>query len=130
MNHQGSAMIARVAQYVTAVLGLIFFVLIYADNMIGVDGGLYVAYVAMGLSTVVVLAFAIKGLTRKSLIGIGAFAALLAITYAMADDSVKPGQDITPGTAKLIGAGITMFVIALATAAALIIFGEVRRLIK
>jgi hypothetical protein len=130
MNHKGSGLIARVAQYAVALLGILFFIMIYSGNDSGIDGGLYVTYVAFFLGAGMALVFSLVGLTKKSLIGMGGFLVLLAISYALADGSVRPEWGITESTSKWIGTGIIMFVIAMVGAVGAIVVGEVSRVFK
>ncbi len=130
MNHSGSGLIGRIAQYAVALLGIVFFIMILSDSAAGIDGGLWVTYVALFVSAGLALVFSFRGLTKKSFIGFGLFAVLLAVAYVMADGSVKPEWDITQTTSKWIGAGIIMLTIAMAGAVGAIIYGEVTRLFK
>lgn len=130
MNHNGSGLIGRIAQYAVALLGILFFVMTISGNDSGIDGGLYVAYVAFGVSAAVAVVFSMLGLNRKSLIGIGLFAVLLAVSYGLADGSVKPEWGISESTSKWIGAGITMLIISMVGAVGAILYGEVTRLFK
>jgi len=130
MNHQGSGLIGRIAQYAVALLGILFFIMIYSGNDAGIDGGLWVTYIALGVCAGAALVFSLMGLNRKSIIGMGTFLAVLAVAYLMADGSVRPEWGITEGTSKWIGAGIGMFAIALAGAVGAIVYGEVSRLFK
>lgn len=130
MNHSGSGLIGRVVQYAVALLGIIFFIMIFSGNTAGIDGGLYVTYAAFILSAGIVVVFSLMGLTKKSLIGMGLFAVLLAVSYGMADGSVRPEWGISESTSKWIGAGIIMLIIAMAGAVGAIIYGEVTRLFK
>ncbi|MEI2419132.1 hypothetical protein V6O07_02575, partial [Arthrospira platensis SPKY2] len=72
-----------------AILGILFFIMIYADNEAGITGGLWVTYIAFAISAGVAIIFAILGLNKKSLIGFGAFAIVFALAYALADGSVQ-----------------------------------------
>lgn len=130
MNQAGSGLIGRVVQYAIALLGIVFFIMILSGNMAGIDGGLYVTYAAFILSAGVVLVFSLMGLNKKSLIGMGLFAVLLAVSYALADGSVRPEWGISEAVSKWIGAGIIMLTIAMAGAVGAIIYGEVTRLFK
>lgn len=130
MNHNSTGLFGRIAQYATALLGIVFFIMIYAGNDTGVDGGLWVSYIAMGLSMAIVLVFAVTGMNKKSIIGIGGFLLLFAISYAMADGSVKPEWGITEQASKLIGAGLIMLTIAMVGAVGAILVGEVSRMLK
>ena len=130
MNHQGTALIGRIAQYAIAVLGIIFFIMILSGNNTGIDGGLFVTYIAFFISAGVVLVFSLIGLTKKSLIGIGAFVVVFALAYAMSDGSVKPEWNITESTSKLISTGLHMLMIATLGAIGAIVYGEVTRMFK
>lgn len=130
MNHKGSGLIGRIAQYAVALLGILFFVMMIAGNDSGIDGGLYVAYIAFGISALVAVVFSLLGLNKKSLIGIAVFGVLMAISYAMADGSVRPEWAISEATSKWIGAGITLLIIAMGGAIAAIVVGEVSRIFK
>lgn len=130
MDHNGSGLIGRIAQYAVALLGILFFVMMISGNTSGIDGGLFVAYAAFGISAVVVVVFSLMGLNRKSLLGIGAFVVLLGVSYGLADGSVRPEWGITASASKWIGAGITMLIIAMLGAVGAIVYGEVTRLFK
>lgn len=130
MNQAGSGLIGRVVQYAIALLGIVFFIMILSGNMAGIDGGLYVTYAAFIVSAGVVLVFSLLGLNKKSLIGMGLFAVLVAVSYALADGSVRPEWAISEAVSKWIGAGIIMLSIAMVGAVGAIIYGEVTRLFK
>jgi hypothetical protein len=123
-------LIGRIAQYAVALLGIVFFIMIYADNEAGITGGLWVTIVAIAISAGLVLIFGLLGLNKKSLMGLGAFAVVFGIAYALADGTVQPEWDVTESTARWIGAGITMFMIAFFGAIGAIAVGEVMRLFK
>lgn len=130
MNHQGTGLIGRIAQYAIAVLGIIFFIMIVSGNTAGIDGGLYVTYIAFFISAGIALVFSLMGLTKKSLIGIGAFVVVFALAYAMSDGSVQPEWNISESTSKLISTGLHMLMIATLGAVGAIVFGEVTRMLK
>lgn len=130
MNQAGSGLIGRVVQYAIALLGIVFFVMILTGNMAGIDGGLYLTYAAFILSAGVVLVFSFIGVTKKSLIGMGLFAVLIAVSYGLADGSVRPEWEISESVSKWIGAGIIMLIIAMVGAVGAILYGEVTRLFK
>ena len=122
--------------WVIVALGIIFFIMIYSGNETGIDGGLYLTYIAFIACAVMALVFGIVGMLNSgkralpTLMGLGGFVVLLAISYAMADGSVKPEWNITESTSKWIGAGITMTGIAAAGAVVAIVFGEINRMFK
>ncbi len=130
MNHQGTALIGRIAQYAIAVLGIIFFIMILSGNTTGIDGGLFVTYIAFFLCAGITLVFSLIGLTKKSLIGMGAFVVVFALAYALSDGSVKPEWNISESTSKLISTGLHMLMIATLGAIGAIVYGEVTRMFK
>ena len=135
MNHQGS-LIGKIALWIIAALGIIFFLMIYSGNETGIDGGLFLTYAAFILGAGMVLLFAVLQIftagrrALPTLIGIGAFLVLLAISYALASGDVRPEWNITSSTSKWIGAGITMTGIAAAAAVLAILYGEISRMFK
>ena len=129
-------MIGKIILWLIVALGVVFFIMIFSGNETGINGGLWLTYITMLAAAGLAIVFGIVQMISAgkasipSLIGIGAFAVLVAITYAMADDSVKSGWGITPGASQWIGAGITMTLLAAGVAVAAIIFGEVSRIFK
>lgn len=130
MNQAGSGLIGRVVQYAIAILGIIFFVMIFSGNMVGIDGGLYVTYAAFFLSAGVLLVFSLLGLNKRSFIMMGVFIVLIAVSYALSDGSVRPEWEISESVSKWIGAGLIMLIIAMVGAVGAILYGEVTRLFK
>ncbi len=135
MNHQGS-LIGKIALWAIAVLGIIFFIMIYSGSETGIDGGLWITYIAFFAAAGMAVVFAIMQMisagksSLPTLIGVGGFLLLLAISYAMADGDVRPEWNITTSTSKWIGAGITMTMIAAGAAIIAIIYGEITRMLK
>jgi len=130
MSHQGSGLIGRIVMWAVMVLGTLFTIMIWLGKDSGITGGLWLTYIAMGVATAVTLIFAMTGLNRKSLIGIGAFAAVIAIAYVLADGTTKPEWNIAASTSKWIGAGIGMALLGIGGAVATILYGEVTRMLK
>jgi hypothetical protein len=135
MGHSGS-LIGRIALWLVAALGILFIILIYTGSETGIDGGLWIAYIAFFLCAGMAVIFGIIHLVTAgkkavpSLIGLAAFAVLIGISYAIADGSVRPNWDITTNASKWIGAGITMTLLATAIAVLAILYGEVTRMLK
>ncbi|MFN3874709.1 MAG: hypothetical protein ACK4L7_02210 [Flavobacteriales bacterium] len=130
MKHSSTALLGRIAQWAVMVLGVLFIAMIWSGSDAGISGGLTLTYVALGIATAVTLGFAVMGLNRKSLIGIGAFAAVLAGAYLLSDGTVKPSWNLSATQAKLIGAGIGMAIFAMAAAVGVIVYGEITRMLK
>lgn len=134
MKGNPAALIGKVAQWAVAALGIIFVVMILSGNeSAGINGGLYISYVAFGLCAVVAVIFSLIGVLsggKKTLMGIGGFAVLCLLAYLLASDSVEAGWDITADTSKWIGMGLSLFYILFGAAAAAILIGELSRLFK
>lgn len=130
MNHQGTNAIGRIAQWAIMVLGVLFTIMIFTGSETGIDGGLWITYIAFGAAALAAIGFSITSLNRKSLIGIGAFVALLLIAYLISDGSDAVKYNISEGVSKWIGAGLITLYIALFGAIGAIVYGEVTRLLK
>jgi hypothetical protein len=129
MNHN-SFSIGRIAMWVIGALGILFTLLIFTGSDFGISAGLWVAYLAVGLATLATLGFALMGVDKKTLIGIGGVVALTAIAYLISDGSTRPGWNVSEGTSKWIGAGLIITYLAVIGAVGAIAVGEVRRMLK
>lgn len=128
--HQGSNLIGRVAQWAIMVLGVLFTIMIFAGSDAGIDGGLWITYIALGIAAIATLAFSLQGLTKKSLIALGAFVVLIAVAYMLDGGTVQPGWNVSESTSKWIGAGLILMYISLIGAVGMIIYGEITRMFK
>ena len=142
--------ISKILVGILGLLGIIFLVRIIAagDEAIktGGEDGLvdpmaFVAYITLALILVFVLFFVLKNLftdtgsLKNTLIGIGAFAAVLIIAYVVSGGDTKSynlqeGGVATESTSQLVGAGLTAFYLLLAIAAGAMIFASAKRLIS
>ncbi|MFN6114537.1 MAG: hypothetical protein ACK46G_04800 [Flavobacteriales bacterium] len=129
MGHKTSPL-GRIAMWAIGLLGTLFVVMIFMGKDWGIDAGLYITYLAFGIATVATLGFSLTGLTKQSMIGIGAFVALLVIAYAISDGSVRPEWNISEGTSKWIGAGLILFYVSMLGAIGAILYGEITRMLK
>ncbi|MCB9182292.1 MAG: hypothetical protein H6591_00115 [Flavobacteriales bacterium] len=128
--HQGSNLIGRIAQWAIMGLGVLFTIMIFAGSDAGIDGGLWITYIALGIAAIATLGFSLQGLTKKSLIGLGAFLALFVVAYVLDGGTVRPGWNVTESTSKWIGAGLILMYIALIGAICMILYGEITRMFK
>ncbi|MDG1731111.1 MAG: hypothetical protein P8K68_01745 [Algibacter sp.] len=116
--------ILKIVAFALAIIGAIFVLLIMAgddESALSMSGNLlYVAYAVLGIVLALVLIYVIKGLfagdIKKTLITVGAFAAVIFISYAISsgtDLDLKPftdkGLDVDEGTSKVVGAGLYAF---------------------
>ncbi|EDP72510.1 hypothetical protein FBALC1_15452 [Flavobacteriales bacterium ALC-1] len=100
----------------------------------------WAAYIMLGLVIAFVLFFVIKNLLtntaglKNTLIGVGAFAAVLIIAYVVSggDAMQYKLQDgvATDGQSTMVGAGLVAFYILLFVAAAAMIFAGVKKVIS
>ena len=96
-----------------------------------IDGFLYTAYIIFALVLVAVIIFGLKGLfsgnIKNTLIILGAFIAVIAISYVLSDNTpmaLKDGEMLSESGSKWVGTGIhTFYILALIAIAAMIISG-------
>jgi hypothetical protein len=105
-----------------------------------VDPIAFVAYIILGLVLAFVVVFVIKNLftntagLKNTLIGVGAFAAVIIISYVMAGgDELKYRLEdgfATDSQSQMVGAGLTAFYILIVVAALAMIFSGVKKVIS
>ncbi len=142
--------ISKVLVAILGLLGVIFLVRIVAagDEAIktGGESGLvepmaYVAYFIFALALAFVLFFVLKNLftntggLKNTLIGVGAFAAILVLAYVVSGgDAMKydlqEGGKATEGASQMVGAGLVAFYLLLAIAAGAMIFSGAKKIIS
>ena len=135
MSHKSSALTGNIALWGISGLGVIFFVMIMLGNNTGIDGGLYLTYIAFGLGIVLALLSGFFSLfkggdLKSTLLPLGAFLAFFAISYLLADGTVKPAWNISESASKLISAGLNMTAIATLVAVGVAVYGAIMKLIK
>ena len=101
-----------------SLLGILFVLLILADNLFGIDMILYNAYVVLFIIVSSVLYFGIKNMigNKSSLMntlkGIGSFLALFIVCFLIASGEetlMREGKILTATSSKFIGAALFMF---------------------
>jgi len=141
--------ILKIVAAIIGLAGIIFLVRIVAagDDAIktGEKAGLvdpmaWAAYIILGLTLLFVVVFVLKNLftntagLKNTLIGVGAFAAVLIIAYVVSggDATQYKLQDgfATDGQSTMVGAGLVAFYILLFVAAATMIFAGVKKIIS
>lgn len=104
-----------------------------------VNSFMYIAYAILALIAAIVLIFVIKGLfagnIKKTLLSVGAFLAIVVISYAISsgtDLDLKPfiekGQDVTEATSKNVGAGLYAFYVLAILAIASMAYSGVKKI--
>ncbi|WP_178986034.1 hypothetical protein [Winogradskyella helgolandensis] len=144
--------ILKIVAAIISVLGIIFLGRILAEGddeikaaaLAGdtaiVDPIAITAYIILGLVLVFVVIFVLKNLftntagLKNTLIGVGAFAAVLIISYVLSggDTMQYKLQDgvATDGQSTMVGAGLVAFYILLAVAAITMLFSGVKKVIS
>jgi len=144
--------ILRIVALVLSVAGIIFLGRIIAEGdeeikaaaLAGdtaiVEPMAIVAYIILGLVLLFVVVFVIKNLftntsgLKNTLIGVGAFAAILIISYVVSggDPVQYKLQDgfATDGQSTMVGAGLVAFYILIIAAALAMIFSGVKKVIS
>ena len=116
-----------------SLLGILFVLLILADNLFGIDMILYNAYVVLFIIVSSVLYFGIKNMigNKSSLMntlkGIGSFLALFIVCFLIASGEetlMREGKILSATSSKFIGAALFMFYsLILIASGAMLFFG-------
>ena len=116
--------ILKIVAFALAIIGAIFVLLIMAgddESALSMSGNLlYVAYAVLAIVLALVLIYVVKGLfsgdIKKTLITVGAFAAVVFISYAMSSGTdldltpfTSKGLDVDEGTSKIVRAALYTF---------------------
>jgi len=101
-----------------SLLGILFVLLILADNLFGIDMILYNAYVVLFIIVSSVLYFGIKNMVgnksslMSTLKGVGSFLALFLVCFLIASGEetlMREGKILSATSSKFIGAALFMF---------------------
>ena len=140
--------ILKIVAAVLGLLGIIFLVRIISvgDEAIkagengSVDPMAFVAYAILGMTLLFVLIFVFKNLfsnaanLKNTLIGIGLFAAVLVIAYAVSGGDTMQyfynDVQATDGQSQMVGAGLVAFYILILAAAAAMLFSGVKKIMN
>lgn len=135
--------ILKIVALVLSVAGIISLAMIVSngDDAVkatgeGLDGFLYIAYIMFSIVLLFVIVFVLKGLLagdiKKTLITIGAFLAVIIISYIMADGvetMMKDGKVLSASGSKWISTGINAFVLLGLIAIGSMASGGIKKLI-
>jgi hypothetical protein len=122
------------------VAGLIFWVLLVAkgDEVVkstgeGVDPLIYIAYITLAIVLLFVVIFVLKGILtgnlKKTLLSIGAFLAIVIVSYMMSSGSVEglpliDGEPISESGSKWVSTGLnTFYILAIGAIGAMVLSG-------
>ncbi len=135
--------ILKIVALVLSVAGIISLAMIVSngDDAVkatgeGLDGFLYIAYIMFSIVLLFVIIFVLKGLLagdiKKTLITIGAFLAVIIISYIMADGvetMMKDGKVLSASGSRWISTGINAFVLLGLIAIGSMASGGIKKLI-
>jgi hypothetical protein len=132
---------------IVGILSIIFLVMIIGagDDAIkagessgAVNSFMYIAYAILIVTIALVLVFTLKGMftntasLKSALLGIGAFLAVLIISYAVTGgdtrDYLYGGVPATEGESHMVGAGIVAFYILMAGTVVAMLLAGVKKL--
>jgi len=132
--------ILKIVALILGVAGLIFWVLLVAkgDEVVkstgeGVDPLIYIAYITLAIVLLFVVIFVLKGILtgnlKKTLLSIGAFLAIVIVSYMMSSGSVEglpliDGEPISESGSKWVSTGLnTFYILAIGAIGAMVLSG-------
>ena len=112
--------ILKIVALILSIVGIIFLAMIVSkgDDVVkqtgeGLDGFLYVAYLTLAIVLFFVVVFVLKGLMagdiKKTLIVVGAFLAIVIISYVLAEGvetEMRDGEILSANGSKWVSAGL------------------------
>lgn len=140
--------ILKILAAILGLLGIIFLVMIISKGDDAIDGGddavvdfmAYTAYTIFIAVLVFVVGFVLKNLftdthsLKGTLIGVGAFVVVLAISYGISGGDemtyLSNKEAVTAGTSQIVGAGLVAFYILILVAAAAMAAAGVKKIIQ
>ncbi len=143
--------IHKVLKYLALVIGVIGLILVgriiiagdeaitasVEDQQSLLDPLMWLSYIVLGLSILIVGVFVIRGLftgnVKNTLISVGAFLLVIVIAYVLTDGNetvLKDGTTLSASGDHWVGAGLVMFYILAAVAAGAMVLSGIRKLIK
>jgi hypothetical protein len=134
--------ILKIVSLILSVAGIIFLAMIVSkgDDAVrmtgeGLDGFLYVAYITFAIVLFFVIIFVLKGLMagniKKTVITLGAFLAIVLISYVMADGQaveMRDGEMLSANGSKWVSTGLYVFYILGLLAIAAMIFSGFKKI--
>ncbi|MBT0607794.1 hypothetical protein [Aequorivita echinoideorum] len=136
--------IIKIIALLLSVAGIIFLAMIVSkgDEEVtatgyGVDGFLYVAYIIFAIVIAFVLVFVLKGIfegnIKRTLMSVGAFLLIVAISYVLADSTpmqMQEGEMLSSSGSKWVGTGLYAFYIMAILAIGAMVFSGIKKVTK
>jgi hypothetical protein len=136
--------ILKIVALILGVAGMIFWVLLVSkgDEYVkttgeGVDPLMYIAYITLAIVIFFVVIFVLQGIfagnLKKTLLVVGAFLAVVVISYVISSGSVVglpkiDGKAISESTSKWVSTGLNTFYILAIAAIGSMVFSGVKKI--
>jgi hypothetical protein len=132
--------ILKIVALILGVAGVIFWVMLVAkgDEVVkstgeGIDPLIYIAYITLAIVLLFVVIFVLQGIfagnLKKTLLSIGAFLAIVIISYMMSSGSVEglpllEGKPISESGSKWVSTGLnTFYILGIGAIASMVLSG-------
>lgn len=128
--------IFKIIALLLAVAGIVSLAMVLINGN-GLDAQMYVAYIILALTLLIVLVYVVKGIfagnLKKTLISIGLFLAIILVSYVMASGSVEglplvDGEPISESGSKWVSTGLNTFSILAVVAIGAMIFSGIKKM--
>jgi hypothetical protein len=128
--------IFKIIALLLAVAGIVSLAMVLINGN-GLDAQLYVAYIILALTLLIVLVYVLKGIfagnLKKTLISVGLFLAIVVISYVMASGDVAglplvDGEPISESGSKWVSTGLNTFSILAIVAIGAMIFSGIKKM--
>lgn len=128
--------IFKIIGIVLGMLGVVFMALLLSGNASAMDWLIYTGYIVLAVTVVMVLLFVLKGVfegdIKKTLISIGVFAAIIIVSYVLADSTPMQLPDdggmTSESGSKWVGTGLYTFYILAIVAVGLMVFSGFKKI--
>jgi hypothetical protein len=136
--------ILKIVALILSIAGIVFLAMIVSkgDDAVratgeGLDGFLYVAYIIFTLILLMVIIFVLKGIfegnIKKTLLSVGAFLAIVLISYVLADGAevqMRDGEILSASGSKWVSTGLYVFYIMAVLAIGSMVFSGITKIRK
>lgn len=128
--------IFKIIGIVLGLLGVVFMAMLLGGNESAMDWLIYTGYIVLAVVVIMVLLFVLKGVfegdIKKTLISVGVFAAIIIVSYVLADSTPMQLPDDAGMTSesgsKWVGTGLYTFYILAVVAILLMVFSGFKKI--
>ncbi len=120
----------KIIALLLAVAGIVSLIMVLVNGN-GLDFQMYVAYIILALTLLLVLVYVLKGIfsgnLKKTLMSVGAFLLVIIIAYVLADGTsveMRDGEMLSESGSKWVGTGLyTFYILAILAIGAMVLSG-------